>query len=93
MPADRLTLVSNGISKSRPSPQIVAANWDSKKVKVLFIGRLDRQKGSDLLIEAARLLEDVLDISIVGASVISKFKGPAVPPNVSLLGLARPSTD
>lgn len=86
IPADRLTLVNNGISKSRPLPQVVAANWDSKKVKVLFIGRLDRQKGFDLLIEAARSLEDVLDVRIVGASVISKSEGPAVPANVSLLG-------
>jgi len=84
--ADRLTLVNNGISKNRPLPQTAAANWDSKKVKVLFIGRLDRQKGFDLLIEAARTLEDVLDIRIVGASVISKSEGPAVSANVSLLG-------
>ena len=84
--ADRLTLVPNGISKTRPEPPPVAAIWPSEKAKVLFIGRLDRQKGYDLLIEAARRLEDVLDVRIVGASVVSKFDGPAVPPNVTLLG-------
>ncbi|SFQ31894.1 Glycosyltransferase involved in cell wall bisynthesis [Bradyrhizobium sp. Ghvi] len=82
--ADRLTLVHNGISKTRPQP--VAAPWPTKKTKVLFIGRLDRQKGYDLLIEAARLLEDVLDVRIVGASVVNKYQGPAVPSNVTLLG-------
>ena len=86
IPADRLTLVPNGISKTRPEPPPVAAIWPSKKAKVLFIGRLDRQKGYDLLIEAARRLEDVLDVRIVGASVVNKFDGPAVPPNVTLLG-------
>lgn len=86
IPADRLSLVHNGISKSRPSPQSVAADWASTKTKVLFIGRLDRQKGFDLLIEAARSLEDVLDVRIVGASVVGKFEDCAVPSNVSLLG-------
>lgn len=86
IPADRLSLVHNGISKSRPSPQPIAAEWTSTKTKVLFIGRLDRQKGFDLLIEAARSLEDVLDVRIVGASVVSKFEDRAVPSNVSLLG-------
>ncbi|WP_245477215.1 glycosyltransferase [Bradyrhizobium guangzhouense] len=86
IPADRLTLVPNGISMKRPEPSPVAAIWPSKKAKVLFIGRLDRQKGFDLLIEAARLLEDVVDVRIVGASVVNKFDGPAVPPNVTLLG-------
>lgn len=84
--ADRLALVHNGISKSRPLAQALAADWNSKKVKVLFIGRLDRQKGFDLLIEAARSLETVLDVRIVGASVVSKSDGPAVPANVALLG-------
>lgn len=82
----RLTLVHNGISKKRPLPQTVAASWPSEKMRVLFIGRLDRQKGFDLLIEAARSLEDVLDVRIVGASVVNKFDGSALPPNVTLLG-------
>jgi glycosyltransferase involved in cell wall biosynthesis len=86
IPADRLTLVHNGISRSRPSPAAVAADWTTKKAKVLFIGRLDRQKGYDLLIEAARSLEDVLDVRIVGASVVSKLEAVTVPANVSLLG-------
>src|SRR3954463_375499 len=86
IPTDRLTLVHNGISKSRPLPHGVATDWTSTKAKVLFIGRLDRQKGFDLLIEAARSLEDVLDVRIVGASVVNKFDGAAVPANVSLLG-------
>lgn len=86
IPADRLTLVPNGISKTRPEPPPVAALWPSKKAKVLFIGRLDRQKGFDLLIEAARRLEDVVDVRIVGASVVNKFEGSAVPANVTLLG-------
>ena len=86
IPTNRLTLVHNGISKSRPLPHGVATDWASKKAKVLFIGRLDRQKGFDILIEAARSLEDVMDVRIVGASVVNKFDGAEIPANVSLLG-------
>ncbi|CAN7491499.1 glycosyltransferase family 4 protein [Bradyrhizobium sp. LjRoot220] len=86
--ADRLVLVHNGISKNRPLLDTVSAIWPSEKTKVLFIGRLDRQKGYDLLTEAARALEDLVDVRIVGASVIGKYEdeGRALPANVSLLG-------
>jgi glycosyltransferase involved in cell wall biosynthesis len=83
---DRLVLVHNGISKNRPVHDTVSAAWDTEKTKVLFIGRLDRQKGCDLLIEAARALEDVVDVRIVGASVVNKHEWQAVPSNVELLG-------
>lgn len=86
IPSERLSLVHNGISRSRPSPQTIAASWPSAKKKVLFIGRLDRQKGYDLLLEAARSLEDLLDVRIVGAAVVGKFDASKVPANVTLLG-------
>ena len=84
--ANRLVLVHNGISRNRPSLDTISAIWPSQKTKVLFIGRLDRQKGYDLLIEAARTLEDLIDVRIVGASVIGKYEGADVPRNVALLG-------
>ncbi|MBB4372558.1 glycosyltransferase involved in cell wall biosynthesis [Bradyrhizobium sp. cir1] len=84
--ANRLVLVHNGISKQRPVLDQSAAPWRSEKIKVLFIGRLDRQKGYDLLIEAARALRDTLDVRLIGASVVSKFQRSDLPANVSLLG-------
>lgn len=84
--AKRLVLVHNGISKQRPALNTRAAPWRSEKIKVLFIGRLDRQKGYDLLIEAARALGDKLDVRLIGASVVSKFRSGDLPSNVSLLG-------
>ncbi|WP_188097592.1 glycosyltransferase family 4 protein [Bradyrhizobium campsiandrae] len=84
--ADRLVLVHNGISKQRPMLDTRAAPWRSDKIKVLFIGRLDRQKGYDLLIDAARALGNLVDVRLIGASVVSKFNVDDLPANVSLLG-------
>lgn len=84
--AKRLVLVHNGISRQRPTLDTRATSWRSEKIKVLFIGRLDRQKGYDLLIEAARALGDKLDVRLIGASVVSKFRRSDLPANVSLLG-------
>jgi glycosyltransferase involved in cell wall biosynthesis len=85
--AKRLVLVHNGISRDRPSLDATSAIWPSPKTKVLFIGRLDRQKGYDLLIESARQLEDIIDVRIIGASVIGKQESNTdVPRNVALLG-------
>ncbi|WP_426610884.1 glycosyltransferase [Bradyrhizobium sp. McL0616] len=82
----RLALVHNGISKQRPVLDQRSAPWRSDKIRVLFIGRLDRQKGYDLLIEAARALGDAIDVRLIGASVVSKFSRSDLPANVSLLG-------
>jgi glycosyltransferase involved in cell wall biosynthesis len=92
--AERLTLVYNGISAERPSSYTDSVVWTSQKMRVLFIGRLDRQKGYDLLVEAARRLSEAVDVRVIGSSVLGKDEDLELPANVALLGwMSRPQIE
>jgi glycosyltransferase involved in cell wall biosynthesis len=83
---ERLILVYNGLAVDRPPPRANPVAWTSEKTRVLFIGRLDRQKGYDLLVETARQLNEAVDVRVLGSSVVGKQEDLELPSNVSLLG-------
>jgi glycosyltransferase involved in cell wall biosynthesis len=83
---ERLILVYYGISADRPPVGADAMIWASEGIRVLFIGRLDKQKGYDLLIETARQLGEAVNVRIIGSSVVGKDETLEPPPNVSMLG-------
>lgn len=66
---NKLELIYNGISST--IPQIEPKTWDDSRLRVLFIGRLDNQKGVDILLGACRTLNNLVCVRIIGASVVS----------------------
>ncbi|MGN5376017.1 glycosyltransferase [Sphingomonas hankookensis] len=74
----RLALVPNGIAAAPPA--IPAVPWADNRLKLLFVGRFDRQKGLDLLIEAIRPLADRVALRIVGAPAVSSGYHPPPSP-------------
>lgn len=89
-------LVANGFQESRchvvpnfietelqgtPLPEKPGSN-----PSVLFIGRLNRQKGIDIIIESARRCPEV-SFRLAGSVDASFFDPSRVPPNVRLLGV------
>lgn len=68
---DRLTLVLNGIADVPPARP---STWVDDRLKVLFVGRMDRQKGFDTLLDAAEPLADRICVRAVGKAVA----GPAM---------------
>lgn len=81
----RIVTVANGIADLPPPPPPPLASEGPRRV--LFIGRLDKQKGFDMLIEAVRPLGDKIALGVVGASVVGdQSRIGELPDNVSLLG-------
>ncbi len=64
----KFVVVPNGIQGKCPEER---AAWDDQRLKVLFVGRLDRQKGVDVLFAATRDLGASLSVRIIGEEVLS----------------------
>jgi len=80
----KLFLIRNGL---RPTLQFDArADWADSRVKALFVGRLDRQKGVDVLLEAMRKLHSSVCVRIVGESVVASGERRVELDNVEYLG-------
>jgi glycosyltransferase involved in cell wall biosynthesis len=83
----RLCAVPNGIRAEVVQARgIKKIDAPAAKLKVLFVGRFDRQKGFDVVLDAARLLiADDVHVLAVGGFVIDK--GKIDPPgNVTIVG-------
>jgi len=70
---ERLTLVLNGIADLHGDR---LARWSDPRVRVLFVGRLDTQKGFDTLLDAVAPIQDRVAVRVIGKAVA----GPATLP-------------
>jgi len=95
IPSVKLVRVSNGIPREAPAivseAGVIAANtgaidWPPGKRRVLFVGRFDRQKGTDLLLKALSQLEDTTFAYLVGDAVLGDSRSAALPANVRATG-------
>jgi glycosyltransferase involved in cell wall biosynthesis len=82
--ARELVLVENGISNIALPEE--ASGWRDSRLRSLFVGRLDTQKGLDILIQAASRLKEKVAVRVIGASVNSSSMQMTIPENVEMLG-------
>ncbi|MGA2537704.1 MAG: glycosyltransferase [Terracidiphilus sp.] len=83
----KLVEIVNGIRDLVSKRQAV---WNDKRLRVLFVGRMDVQKGFDVLVRAVYSLEDQVTVRAIGAAIHSAGKSAgnesAALQNVEMLG-------
>jgi glycosyltransferase involved in cell wall biosynthesis len=91
--ADKLLLISNGIPRDNPRVAWNPADveWPEGKRRVLFVGRFDRQKGTDVLLAALGELQDTAHCYLVGESVLGDGNELVLPPNARATGWLSPN--
>jgi glycosyltransferase involved in cell wall biosynthesis len=72
IPPARIALVRNGRREpAHSSPSSGNLPWRDARRKVLFVGRLDLQKGIDILLKAVEGLGKLFDVRVIGEEVVS----------------------
>ncbi|MBE1236863.1 glycosyltransferase [Phaeovibrio sulfidiphilus] len=88
--SSRIALIFNGLPATPPA--FAPGERTDTRLKLLFIGRLDRQKGVDILLKAIRPLQDRVSLEIAGDAVVAdssvSFEGLT---NVTRLGWISPA--
>jgi glycosyltransferase involved in cell wall biosynthesis len=82
----RLALVRNGIGRNRPAQAGRPIIWPHGRLRVLFVGRLDRQKGADVLCSAIGKLPGEVAAIFAGSAVLADSCSVIFPPNARGLG-------
>lgn len=88
IPRSQLKVVINGLADIPLPPDDAAeALWPKGRIRVLFVGRLDHEKGVDVLLSAMKILGDKAYAIVVGAAVVTGYKSAlAQPDNVQYVG-------
>jgi glycosyltransferase involved in cell wall biosynthesis len=70
-----------------PPYDALDALWPKGRIRVLFVGRLDHEKGVDVLLSAMKILGDKAYAIVVGAAVVTGYKSALdQPDNVRYVG-------
>jgi len=88
--AGKLHLISNGIPRDAP-PMSDRVKWPDDRRRVLFVGRFDRQKGTDVLLAALAALQDSVFCYLVGDTVLGDAALTSLPPNAQTTGWLSPA--
>jgi glycosyltransferase involved in cell wall biosynthesis len=88
--ANKLHRISNGVP--REAPRVTErVKWPDDSRRVLFVGRFDRQKGTDVLLGALAELQDSAFCYLVGDAVLGDETLASLPANAQTTGWLSPA--
>lgn len=83
---NKLRVVLNGVAAHAPQAEPVAVQWPEGKLRVLFVGRFDKQKGVDLFCEAMSQMQSEVFAVMAGGAVLGDALSIQLPANVQSVG-------
>lgn len=86
----KLRIVLNGVASDGPAPLDFLPDWKVGRMRVLFVGRFDKQKGIDILFDALKLIESDVHAFIAGGAVLADEGLPDPPQCANFLGWVSP---
>ncbi|HET7268105.1 MAG TPA: glycosyltransferase family 4 protein [Oleiagrimonas sp.] len=87
LPASKLNVIRNALPDRRGNgPAGLGSAAADSPLRLLFLGRFDRAKGFDVLIDAARRLRRRIVLDVFGESVLGEYKEAGLPEGVCLHG-------
>ncbi|VVO71399.1 D-inositol-3-phosphate glycosyltransferase [Pseudomonas fluorescens] len=86
----KLKVILNGISELPIKQSYQNPTWPSGKLKLLFVGRFDHQKGADIFCSALNSLGDLASGVMVGDYVLNDTSKIIIPENVINAGWLTP---
>lgn len=67
---NKMVMIYNGV-EDKVNKSNLKLNWDKNKINLLFVGRLDRQKGLDLFLDVYNKMElDNIHLYVIGTGVL-----------------------
>lgn len=88
---NKMRLIYNSIPDISTEKRCKKEGSQKTKIKILFIGRLDRQKGIDILMDSwTKASKDNLKLEVIGSSVLEKDTKKSKYTDVNFLGWKNP---
>lgn len=81
---EKLHVIYNGLPDR--APPVSAREVGHGALRLVFVGRFDRSKGFDVLVEALNLVKRPMEVEVFGESVLGEYQESRLPSSIHMRG-------